>query len=172
MMIGTRLSRSSSPPPTYPMAQPMLETESRLSGEAICGRNELYTTTLAPKAMLATMKSTAPSSQRVPVRKTRPMVAPDPMYASRANSCFLCEDRSAIAPVTGRTSTWRITDSETAYGYTEPGSTWTPKTWKSGVVQSLSASVGQLTARSATEVRYGPRKTERTVVENAEFAQS
>ena len=33
--------RAQWPPPTYPMAQPMLETESRRSGSARSGRNEL-----------------------------------------------------------------------------------------------------------------------------------
>ncbi len=61
------------------------------------------------------------------------------------------DDRSAIAPVTGSTSTCRITDNATAYGYTEPGSTWTPNTWNNGVLQSgASDAVEQPAALSAT----------------------
>src|SRR6476469_5170444 len=45
-------------------------------------------------------------------------------------------------------------------------------TTRSPQTTSSLASVGQPAAFSATEVRYGPRKTEMTVVEKAEFAQS
>src|SRR5262245_23371358 len=119
--------------------------------------------------MLARMNSAAPSIQRVPVRKSSPMVAPDPMYANRASSCFLGDDRSAMAPVTGSTTTGRRTESETAYGKIEPGSTFSPPAWITGLrhwyVGSSLGAGGQFAAVSAMWVRYGPRKTEMTVVE-------
>ena len=81
----------------------------------------------------------------------------------------MCADRSAIAPTTGSTNTVRNTDSDTAYGNSEPGAMSMPST---GMVASSQASPSQPAARSAIAVRYGPRNTVTTVVENAELAQS
>jgi hypothetical protein len=82
----------------------------------------------------------------------------------------LCGDRSAIAPVTGSTNTVRNTDSETVYGNSEPGAMSRPST--SIVRPRHGSSEAQPAPALATAVRYGPRKTVTTVVENAEFAQS
>ena len=56
-----RFRASNTPPPAYPSAHPREETASRCSGGAISGRNELYTTIDAPKLMLETISSAAPS---------------------------------------------------------------------------------------------------------------
>ena len=160
---AARLRASSSPPPMYPIAQPVLETRSRSSGPAICGRNELYTTFVAPYPMFATRNSPAPSRYREPVRKIIARQAPAETYVNRASRRFLCAERSATAPTTGSTNTVRNTDSETVYGNSEPAATVTPST---STLPFASA------ALSATDPRYGPRNTVTTVVENAELAKS
>jgi len=48
------------------------------------------------------------------------------MYAKSASSCRLWDDRSAMAPATGSTTTCRMTDSDTAYAKTDPGATGMP----------------------------------------------
>jgi hypothetical protein len=71
-------------------------------------------------------------------------------------------DRSAIAPTTGSTNTVSSTDTDTAYGYSEPGATRSPSTPMVAVRHGSSAA--QPAAVLATAVRYGPRNTVTTVV--------
>ncbi|CAM5677356.1 hypothetical protein SVIOM74S_09827 [Streptomyces violarus] len=64
--------------------------------------------------------------------------------------------RSAAAPTRGITSTATITDRDTEYAKKDPARTGIPSGW---TYPSASA------ADSATDVRYGPRKTVSTLVE-------
>jgi hypothetical protein len=68
-----------------------------------------------------------------------------------------------IAPAAGSTSTCAITETVTANGNTALARMSRP----SGCTKPRASA-----AVSAIPLRYGPRKTVRTVVENAELAQS
>jgi hypothetical protein len=68
-----------------------------------------------------------------------------------------------MAPMIGKKNTCSSTESDTIYGKKASARIAIPSGWTK---PSLSA------AARVTEVRYGPKKTETTVVEKAEFAQS
>ena len=88
-----------------------------------------------------------PSRYRSPVRNThRDGGGRRRCSAAPASSCFLCGDRSAIAPITGSTNTVRNTDSDTRYGKNEPAATVMPSGWTVAValVGAQLAAGGQL----------------------------
>ena len=91
------------------------------------------------------------------------MVAVAPTYAQAASIARLLRVRSASAPTTGSTRTCSATETNTAAVNQAVARIGMPRT-----CTKPSGSAAFL----ATSVRYGPRKTDTTVVENVELAQS
>ena len=90
-------------------------------------------------------------------------MASDPIPANSPSSRRLLGARSAIAPTTGRMKTWRKTDVVIIAGNHALSRIGIPSRWTKPSASAES---------SAIVVRYGPRKTVTTVVENADAAQS
>ena len=116
-----------------------------------------------PSARLATMRSTTPSCQSVPMTKNISAAATAPSQAKPASIRVGRGLRSAMPPTTISTSADTMVDTVVVYAYREPGETARPSTGRVSVQLAPSGRSGQAAA-VATDVRYGPMSTVAVVV--------
>lgn len=112
---------------------------------------------------MATISSSTPSSQLVPVMKTMAHAATAPVHAKAANRRVGLVDRSTRAPTKTRTTAETIVDTVSVYGTSEPGETGMPSTLRLLRHTASEGRVGQA-ALLATTVRYGASRTVVVVV--------
>ena len=90
------------------------------------GRIESFTTSEAPRKMLARKKPKAPICQFDPVAKKMSDPESAPSQAKTARRRFLLAVRSAMGPMSGRTTAEMIVEMVTRYDGSEPGATEMP----------------------------------------------